>query len=170
MNGQIGQSKNKLTLSDYVVGLFGLIPILGLLLGIILVDDGKKRNLKGLKIIGSINIGATMLFVLIGIPLLFNSQAVRESEKKLTVYLLNEIVKDLEYYKQHNGGFPESLNELKKQNAMFIDEEVIKEAGIFAKQKHIKFYYKKENGSYVLKSYGIDRILNTDDDIYPALK
>jgi hypothetical protein len=40
---------------------------------------------------------------------------------------------------------------------------------MFKEEKRDKFYYQKTNDDYILKSFGEDRKINTEDDIYPNL-
>ncbi|WPO80282.1 hypothetical protein [Flavobacterium sp. KACC 22761] len=150
----------------YRLGFAGLFPNLGLITGGILLFHGFKRKDLKMKIIGIASILFTPLFWL----LLENSELHKKQLIELTKYQLNEVVKDLEFYKSKNGQYPDSLAELKPQNKFFNDEELFINEFDFTKSKLVRFYYKKVENDYILKSSGPDLILGTKDDIYSQLK
>lgn len=150
----------------YRLGFAGLFPNLGLLTGGILLFHGFKRKDLKMKIIGLASVLFTSLFWF----LLENSDLHKKQLTELTKNQLNEVVKDLEFYKSKNNQYPDSLGQLKSQNKFFNDQELFNNEFDFKKSKPSKFYYKKIESDYVLKSFGPDLILNTKDDIYPELK
>lgn len=150
----------------YRLGFAGLFPNLGLITGGILLFHGFKRKDLKMKIIGLASILFTPLFWF----LVENSDLHKKQLTELTEYQLNEVVKDLEFYKSKNGQYPDSLGQLKLQNKFFNDQELFSNEFDFKKSKPARFYYKKLERDYVLKSFGYDLILNTKDDIYPELK
>jgi len=159
------QSKN-----IYWLGILGLIPNFGLIIGGILFYIGFNRRDKKLKVIGTINILFTPLFWLLFTSFMNNSEFVRQSNIEFTNHNLNEIVKDLELYKVNNGQYPDSLGDLKSQNKFLNVNELFNEIKLFKESQSTKLYYEKNQDEYILKSFGPDRILNTQDDIYPTLK
>jgi hypothetical protein len=150
----------------YRLGFAGLFPNLGLITGGILLFHGFKRKDTKMKIIGFASILFTPLFWFI----LENTDLQKKQLIELTTYQLDEVVKDLEFYKIKKGQYPDSLSQLKPQNKFFSDQEIFGTEFSFKKSKPARFYYKRVENDYVLKSLGPDLILNTNDDIYPELK
>jgi hypothetical protein len=177
----IGKIKSKIITSNtvstekkskniYWLGFLGLIPNIGLLIGGILVFMGFKRKDNKLKLIGLASILFTPIFWFLFIQFSNNSETINNSKIKFTNHYLNEIVKDLEYYKSVNGIYPDSLGQLRNQNEFLIDNEMFESEEILENNKPSKFYYKKVGNHYILKSHGQDLKLNTKDDIYPKFK
>jgi hypothetical protein len=153
----------------YWLGLLGLIPNLGIVIGCVLIFLGFKRKDNKLKLIGLSDILFTLIFWFLFIQFTNSSSIVKNANYQMTIHYLDEVVKDLEYFKSKNGFYPDSLGELRKQNKFFIDEEVFGRDEMFKEEKRDKFYYQKTNDDYILKSFGEDRKINTEDDIYPNL-
>lgn len=152
--------------SLYKLGFVGLIPNFGLISGAILIFQGFIRKDNKMKIIGVAGIIFTPLFWYI----FLNSDFQKNNLIQFTNIQLNTVVKDLEFYKSKNGQYPDSLGQLKSQNKFLNDQELFSNEFDFKKSKPARFYYKKVENDYVLKSFGPDLILNTKDDIYPELK
>ena len=154
----------------YWLGLIGLIPNIGLISGVILTIQGIKRKDNKLKLIGLGSILFTPLFWFMLTKYTNESDFLNKPKIEFTNHYLNEVVKDLEYYKSKNGNYPDSLGELRNQNKFFNDTEIFGTEEIFKNAKPAKFYYQKLENDYILKSRGQDLKLNTDDDIYPEFK
>jgi hypothetical protein len=150
----------------YKFGLLGLIPNFGLIAGTFLIVQGFIRRDQKMKMIGVAGILFTPFFWYVYL----NSDFQKNNLIQFTNIQLNGIVKDLEFYKSKNGQYPDSLGQLKLQNKFFNDQELFSNEFDFTKSKPAKFYYKKVENNYVLKSFGPDLILHTKDDIYPELK
>jgi hypothetical protein len=167
------QSKNKFLVpvrqfkprSPYAIGLLGIIPNVGLVVGIILIVRGFTRKDKKFFYIGLANIAFTFIFWLALVQFLSTSSDFRKAEINSTNYVLHELVKEIEFYKIKNGYYPDSLSILKKENELLFTHEVFADFKLFGKSKEIEFYYKKIGNDYILKSYGPDRVSNTEDDI-----
>ena len=147
------------------------IPNIGMLYGLIILILGIVNKNKSTIIWGIVGILFTPIFwitVLVAIDASgFNSQ----SNILFTKNNLNEMVKDLEYYRVKNGSFPDSLGQLRNQNNFFDDSDLSSENIFHWKLKSQRLYYKKINDtSYILQAKGKDTILNTEDDIFPDLK
>lgn len=158
--------KKKTPKKLYLLGFAGIFPNLGLITGTILVFQGFKRRNNKLKLLGLAGILFTPLFWYV----FSHSDLHKRQTIELTNYRLNEVVKDLEFYNIKNGQYPDSLAQLKKQNNFFADEELFNEGFTFKKIKPARFYFKRLDNDYVLKSFGPDLILNIKDDIYPEFK
>lgn len=150
----------------YKFGFIGLIPNFGLISGTVLIVQGFIRKDNKMKMIGVGGILFTPLFWYV----FLNSDFQKDNLTQFTNLQLNEVVKDLEFYKSKNGQYPDSLGQLKLQNKFFNDQELFSNDFDFKKSKSARFYYKKVESDYILKSFGPDLILNTKDDIYPELK
>jgi hypothetical protein len=149
----------------YKFGFLGLVPNFGLIFGAVLIVQGFIRKDNKMKIIGFAGILFTPIFWYI----FLNSDFQKNNLIQFTNIQLNEIVKDLEFYRSKKGQYPDSLAQLKSQNKFFNDQELFSNEFDFKKSKPPGFYYKKINNDYVLKSFGPDLILNTKDDISPEL-
>lgn len=150
----------------YRLGFVGLIPNFGLISGTVLIVQGFIRKDNKMKIIGLAGILFTPLFWYI----FLNSDFQKSNLIQFTNMQLNTVVKDLEFYKSKNGQYPDSLGQLKLQNKFLNDQELFSNEFDLKKQKPARFYYKKLENDYLLKSFGPDLILHTKDDIYPELK
>ena len=77
---------------------------------------------------------------------------------------LNNLVKDIEFYKITNGQYPDSLKQLKINSTFIYDP-------IQSNQKNTSnlFNYLKVDDKYRLFSSGEDGIPNTKDDLYPQV-
>lgn len=161
------KQNNKKSNSLYWIGLLGVIPFLGLILGVILSLIGIMKKDFKLILIGVANILFTIFFWLI-INQIFNSEIFTESIEKqkmeITQLNLNNLVKEIEFYKTVNGSYPDSLKEIENVKSFIIINEV------FESEKPRELYYQNQNESYILKSFGPDKKNRTKDDIYPSLK
>jgi hypothetical protein len=152
----------------YKRGWLGLIPLVGAIVGIGLVILGLVRYKdKKLVLIGS----AAILFTVIIYGSIFYYGAYSEAGGKqvagMSETLLNDLVKNVEFYKIKNGSYPDSLEQLTGNNDLTIINDPLLSRRPGAKT--IKFNYKKIGPKYTLFSSGLDRIANTSDDIYPTV-
>ena len=148
----------------YLLGLLGFIPLVGFFVGIGLTLYGLiKYKDKKLVIIGVLCMLFTVFvysFMIFGLD---KFSKVKESWAELSQHQINELVKDVEYYKLQNGKYPESLKQLSNVN---IQDPV---KGLNAREKDV-FIYKNLGDKYLLFSVGLDGKPNTKDDIYPKVK
>ena len=148
----------------YLLGLLGFIPLVGFFVGIGLTLYGLiKYKDKKLVIIGVFCMLFTVFvysFMIFGLD---KFSKVKESWAELSQHQINELVKDVEYYKLQNGKYPESLKQLSNVN---IQDPV---KGLNAREKDV-FIYKNLGDKYLLFSVGLDWKPNTKDDIYPKVK
>ena len=94
--------------SRYKFGFVGLIPNFGLIsCGVLLFQGFIRKDIK-MKIIGLGGILFTPVFWYVYL----NSDFHKKHLIQFTNIQLNEIVKDLEFYKSKNGKYPDSLPEL----------------------------------------------------------
>jgi hypothetical protein len=152
----------------YGRGWLGLIPLVGGVVGIGLIILGifKYRDRK-LILIGLFALLFTIaiyssIFYYFTYSNLGGKQWATTSQT-----FLNNLIKDIEFYKTTHGVYPDSLEQLTKNNEIaYINDQLLsRRPGI----KNTKFNYKKIGNRYTLFSSGIDRIPNTSDDIYPNI-
>ena len=150
----------------YGRGWLGLIPLVGGFVGIGLIILGafKYRDRK-LIIIGAADLFFTVAIYSSMFYYFMYSDAAAKGFAQTSQMFLNGAVKELEFYKLKNGSYPDSLEQLPRNNDIFsiYDPLLSRRPGT----KNAKFYYKKTGDTYTLFSSGIDRIPNTKDDIYP---
>ena len=77
---------------------------------------------------------------------------------------LNNLVKDIEFYKIKNGQYPDSLQQL-TISSVFINDPIESNQ---ESTNHL-FNYLKVDDKYRLFSSGEDGIPNTKDDLYPQV-
>lgn len=152
----------------YLLGLLGIIPMVGFFVGIGLTLYGiiKYKDRK-LVIIGV----SCMLFTIVAYASLFYVGFVSETGKQqwkvLSQMQLNELVKDIEYYKIQNGNYPNSLEELNSKD-QFV--QIYDPTQPLLKKEKAYFNYKRVGDKYTLFSSGTDGIPNTKDDFFPQSK
>jgi len=151
---------------SYFFGFFGLVPILGIISGIIFIFLGiRKFKDKWLVIIGALGIVTSifMYFFIVSsareVSRQFNGGFVSISQMEL-----KELIKNIEFYKMQNGQYPDSLQQLiKGDNMVTIYDPIL------TNQKNPYFIYEKIGDKYTLFSAGKDGIPHTADDFYPLM-
>ena len=152
----------------YGRGWLGLIPLVGGFVGLGLIFLGFfKYKDKKLVLIG---FAALMFTVTIYSSLFYYTEYSDVGGKQFAQTsqdFLNSLVKVIEFYKQQNGSYPDSLEQLLPNNklAWINDPLLSRRPGT----KNTKFNYKRTGDTYILFSSGLDRIPNTKDDIYPTV-
>ncbi len=149
----------------YWVGIFGFIPLVGTLVGFVLIMFGIFHYKdKWLVIVGS----ACILFTVFIYSTAFNEMNTPESFEssisKFSQNNLNNLVKEIEFYKLQNGEYPDSLRELKKDIFLLKTDPIQNNKGT-----NVDYYYEKIHNRYKLFSLGKDGLANTEDDIHPTI-
>ncbi|MEP6614852.1 MAG: YcxB family protein [Mucilaginibacter sp.] len=150
---------------NYWWGLLGLIPIVGGVAGLIFTLNGISRYKDAKYILMGI---ACMSFTLgvayfaernLKLEQLFDSGFIVNSH-----FQLNDLMKDVEFYKLRHGQYPDSLAQLSKDGPMISNFDPIQSS-------HSKYgtgyNYKKVGNHYYLFSSGLDGVPNTKDDFHP---
>ena len=75
---------------------------------------------------------------------------------------LNNLVKDIEFYKIQKGEYPESLDDLES----YSTTDILQNDG----EHSYNFNYEVIGEKYKLFSSGVDKIPNTKDDLYPEIE
>jgi len=171
IQSRIGKARATIKTSNkkppYLLGLICLIPLIGAFVGFVFIVLGITRfKDKWFTLIGV----AGILFTVIIYSSLFyatkHSSVVKNGFREISQMELNDLVKDIEFYKMQNGQYPDSLQQLTKENStVFIYDPLQTNK----KKKDDLFRYQKINGKYILFSLGEDGIPNTSDDLYPQV-
>lgn len=153
----------------YLLGLLCLIPLIGAFVGIGLILYGIfKYKDKWLVIVGS---GGLIITVSVYSFLFYNlkyGKSTAEGFAEISQIELNTLVKNIEFYKLQNGAYPDSLEQISKNDKMVIIYDPLLTRKMDGNIK-TTFQYQKIGNKYRLFSVGIDGIPNTKDDIYPSM-
>jgi len=159
------EDKSKPPLAVYLVGILGFIPLIGAIVGVVLIVLGiaAYRSWK-LIVIGAAGI---IWSVLVYGSLFIFTQS--KTMGKLMVpsarESLSNLAKEIEFYKYENGIYPDSLQQLERgHHLVFIWDPT---QPTF--KKPIYFQYKNLGDHYILFSVGPDGIAHTSDDIFPVI-
>jgi len=151
----------------YLLGLICIIPLLGLIVGIVMVLLGifHYRD-KLLILIGCLGIIFTIGYYSYTFPGIWNESERDKQFAKISQMQLNRLIKDVEYYKLQNGNYPDKLEQLQNSNSMVIIYDPLQPKN----GKSSKYNYVLVGDRYKLFSSGIDGIANTKDDIFPEVE
>jgi hypothetical protein len=157
-------SYNRDARPPYLLGLLGFVPLVGAFVGVALILYGLiKYHDRKLVLIGVACVLFTV-FAYASLGIFSRSEDFQKRFVSISKDELNGLVKNVEFYKVQHGQYPDSLEELTKEDKMiFIYDPVQK---IHSKQPN--FRYKKSGDNYYLFSAGVDGMDNTSDDIYPV--
>jgi len=152
----------------YWWGLVGLVPNFGVIAGLILFFKGIfQYKDRGLVIIGVADVLLTVLFWWAFHMWAGNSGVATQLKMKLTRDQLNNVFRNVEFYKLQHGTYPDSLKQIEKVDAyIWIDDPLQSHSG----GKRANFFYQKVRDKYWLFSVGLDGKPFTKDDIYPRIE
>jgi hypothetical protein len=151
----------------YWYGILTIIPIAGLVIGILLLRKGIIIKDRLLSLIGIFGVIITGLFFVGSLFFSFYSKLGQAKRVELAQYSLNEVMRDVEFYKVQFGYYPDSLQELKfVDNRVFIMDP-LSQKEVFSKKLEYLRYKRINSSHYTLFSAGIDHIPHTSDDVYP---
>lgn len=146
----------------YIRGLICFIPLIGAFAGFIFILQGIfKYKDKWFTLIGVFGILFTIVLYGTLFPEIWNEKIRNEKNTEHAKVWMNNLIKDIEFYKIQNGKYPKSFDDL--------DSYSIYDPTQDSKGKKNCFNYKLIGDKYLLFSSGIDRIPNTKDDIYPEI-
>ena len=152
----------------YGRGFLGLIPLIGFFVGGGLIALGifKYRNAK-LSLIG---VAALIPSILI-YGFLFIYTLSPSGKQRWTAFCkpnLDQLVKNIEFYRKEHGVYPDSLEQLTKEQQFVPINDPVQ---AFTKTKFgNKYFYRAKAGKYILFSMGVDGEPYTKDDIFPTDK
>ena len=157
----------KISKRYYWYSIFSIIPIAGLVVGMLLLRKGIILKDRFLLFIGVFGILLTSGFFLGGLFYSKYSDVGKKERVELAQMSINSVMRDIEYYKLQYGAYPDSLQELK-----FVDNEVfimdpLSQKGIFSSKLDLLQYKKIDSSHYTVFSAGLDQTRNTSDDVYP---
>ena len=160
------ENKPTVPLAVYLVGILGLIPLVGAIVGLILIILGIAafRSWK-LIVIGAVSILWTIAIYGTLFYVGFFSSLGRKGWASIAKEELTNAASAIEFYKFENGDYPDSLQQLLKKNRpVFIADPTQ-----FSFKKTVYFQYAHLGDHYTLFSVGVDGVAHTSDDIYPAI-
>jgi hypothetical protein len=152
----------------YWLGLLGFIPAWGAIAGLVLLMLGILRYKdKLLAFIGVACILYTVGYYSYSVYQLRTSDDVDSGFATIAQMQINDLIKDVEFYKIQNGSYPDKLEAIQKNNSLatIVDPILLWHSST----GDLNYRYQKIGERYKLYSVGIDRIDNTVDDIYPTL-
>jgi hypothetical protein len=158
-----GKKSNKY----YWYGILTIIPIFGLIIGILLFRKGVILRNRLLLFIGGFGIFFTLAFFVGGLFFSKYSDLGKRKRVELARISLNRVMQDIEYYKIQFGNYPDSLEELKIVDNMVFIMDPLSQKGVFSRNLNYLQYKKIDSSHYTVYSAGYDRIPNTVDDVYP---
>ena len=154
----------------YLLGLLCLIPLIGAFVGLFLLLYGIfKYKDKLLTIMGAAGIGITIFAYSFLFYNLRYGKTTSAAFARISQMQINSLVKHIEFYKMQYGTYPDSLEQVSKddETVMIQDPLLLRRMDPSA---DLNFRYKKGKDTYILFSVGEDGVPGTADDIYPSLK
>ncbi len=159
--------KNNAPTFFYILSLLSFLPVIGVIIGVILLvivyteKFGNRKILNTILIFGILSSFAFYYFIsktyIWGN--IYHHTTVVESTKKAT-----NLVNKIEVYKKKYGHFPNNLT------ALNDNENTIDPIQIINESENPQFYYQLKNDGYYLFSIGFDKIPFTSDDVFPNIK
>jgi len=152
----------------YGFGFLGLIPLVGIIVGVVLILLGAiKYGNKKLVLIGI----AALIPSFIVYGFLYTYNFTPSGKSNWTTFnkpQLDQLVMNIEFYKKEHKVYPDSLEVLSKDQIFLSITDPVQ---TFSGSKYgINYYYKNEGNRYLLFAMGVDGIPFTDDDIFPDTK
>jgi hypothetical protein len=166
-------SQEPLGCIPYAIGGASFIPLVGVLFGLIAIVWGIARRAWSLIVLGVCGILFTCLVygALFYFGIFQRGGFYDELRSRLAVTMLNDAVKEIEFYKIQHGHYPASLTEVEPKDKMQINKIIDPTSFQRRGSKDTHFYYELDpSGSfYYLRSVGPDGIPFTSDDILPTI-
>ena len=171
---EIKQNKKKHGPLIFVVAGLSLVPLIGVVFGIVCILTAAISRKSNSLLLGSIGVvGILVTVVLYGVilPSKFNDPEFSKKFEPHAKSAMTSIIRHVEYFKLQNSRYPKSMEELKttlKEGELVFMHDV-SAPGKFGEQRD--FFYKvvNEGNNYLLLGVGVDGIPLTNDDIYPLI-
>lgn len=151
-----------------ILGLLACIPILGGVIGLVILILGlfvyQNKQLVILGIAGIIITSSIILY------LNYNTThrgIYDESRIAVAKTKLKSLLKEIEFYKLNNGYYPKNLLELKNETSWVNFNDPIQQ--VHPDSSDHNFYYESINKKYQLFSKGFDGKAFTSDDVLPQI-
>ena len=157
----------------YLVGLCSFIPWIGVLFGAISIAWGIARRAWILVGLGA---GGILLSVVLYASFYLSVFHERggtfdKLRSQMAVTMLNDAVRDIEFYKLQHGRYPTTLREVdtkdKNEFPTLYDPTVVQRSG--TKDPYFFYALDPTGNFYYLRSVGQDGVPFTADDILPSL-
>jgi hypothetical protein len=145
----------------YYWGLLGFVPNFGAIAGVVLIIKALQLKKIGLAAVGTADIAFTIVFWTLIFPKLNPN-----GFKDISQMELNNLVKNIEFYRLEKGGYPDNLQQLLKDDPTAFINDPIQTDNL---RKNTLYNYKNLGDKYLLFSSGLDGIIDTKDDVYPTL-
>ena len=140
----------KVSKKYYWYGIFTIIPIVGLIIGILLTRKGILLRNRIIFFIGVFGILFTASFFVGGLLYSKYSDVGKAKRVELTRISLNEIMRDIEYYKVQFGIYPDSLEQLKSVDKMVFIMDPLSQKNVFSTKLNYLNYAKLDSLHYTL--------------------
>ncbi len=156
----------------YAIGGASFIPLFGVLFGIVAIIWGIARRAWQLIVLGICGILFTVLIygALFYFGMFQRGGFYDRLRSQLAVTMLNDAVKDIEFYKLQHGRYPATLSDVEPKDKMQVNH-FMDPTSLARGSKDTHFYYQLDtSGSfYFLRSVGPDGIPFTADDVIPTI-
>jgi hypothetical protein len=151
----------------YLLGLLCLLPLIGAFVGLGLLLYGLlKYKDKWLSIIGAAGIAWTIIVYSSLFYAGTHASVFKKGFEEISQMQLNSLVKNIEFYKLAHGTYPDSLQQLLKDDQLAPIYDAVQ--GMSTKANSY-YSYQKTGDKYLLFSSGQDGIPNTKDDLFPQV-
>jgi hypothetical protein len=157
----------------YAIGGASFIPLVGVLFGLVAIVWGVARRTWQLIVLGVCGILFTVSFysALFYFGMFYRGGVYDKLRAQLAVTMLNDAVKEIEFYKLQHGRYPATLSELDPKDKMQFPKTFDPTIIDFSRKRDRHFFYQLDpSGSfYFLRSVGPDGVPFTADDIVPTI-
>lgn len=151
----------------YLLGILCLLPLIGGFVGLGLLLYGIiKYKDKWLVMIGAFGILFTVGVYSFLFYYMKNGESSKQGFAMISQMQLNNLVKNIEFYKLQYGQYPDNLQELLKDDKLSPVHDPIQ--SVQHRQNAI-YNYKRIGNRYTLFSSGQDGKPNTKDDLFPQV-
>jgi hypothetical protein len=170
---QIPPPRKPLGCLPWAIGGASFIPLIGVLFGLVAIVWGIAARAWQLVVLGACGILFTIAIYgsLFYFGFVYRGGIFDELRSQLAVTMLNDAVREVEFYKLQHGHYPNNLSELDPKDRTQFPKTFDPTIVDFSARQDRHFFYKlDESGSfYFLRSVGPDGIPFTADDIVPTI-
>ena len=151
----------------YLLGLLCLIPVIGAFVGFVFIILGVSRfKDKWFTLIGVFGIVFTLILYSSLFYAVEHTSIFKKSQRTMSQIILNDLVKEIEFYNLENGQYPDSLQQLTRNNKVVSIFDPLQSN---QRLENNSFGYERRENYYNLYSLGIDGLSNTKDDFHPEI-
>lgn len=151
----------------YLLGVLGLVPLIGAFVGLGLLLYGVlKYKDKWLSLIGAAAILWSIVFYSILFYEIKHAPVFKKELEAASQIQLNTLVKNIEFYKLLHRQYPDSLNQLFKDDKFAPIYDVLQGEN---NKQNLYYNYQRAGEKYLLFSSGLDGLPHTKDDLFPQV-